>query len=123
MTDSEFVAAWLEETDEQLRLLTDVIRHWTNSPADPSHATEALRLIHAMEGAAGILRMENLLSATRHLGSEAERIRKNSSPALLNPYVEFLQTCNDRLRRGESLASATELVEQMQRTGQTDESA
>ena len=116
MIDPEFVSDWLEETDAQLQSLTQVVQQWTQSPGDASFATESLRLIHAMEGAAGALRFDNLLAATRCLGSEAERVRDN--PTLdptrqLAPLIDILQNCNDLLRNGETLPPTNQLIEKM----------
>ena len=118
--DPELLAAWLDETDEQLNELTAALAAWTNDRENASRPAEALRLIHAMEGAAGLLAFEQLLAANRFVGSEVERVQRMASSgatpspvADLQPLVEILRDCNARLRRGESLESATVLVEKL----------
>ena len=116
MMDAELLAAWLEESDEQLELLTQVVARWATETSNRAHATEALRLIHAMEGSAGVLGFDHLLAVTRFLGSESQRVRADpeaNPPIQLGGLIGFVQECNDRLRRGEALAPGDSLVEEM----------
>ena len=117
--DSEFVLLYLDDTDEQLDQLDVILAAWDEDRRKDVHATHMLRLIHAMEGAAGALGFENVRAATKYFDREVVRSREDTNLAItpLSRYVEILRDCNRRLRRGETLGSSKDLVEQLKSAG------
>ena len=117
--DSEFLKIYLDETEEQLDQLVVILAAWDEDRSNEAHATGAVRLIHAMEGAAGALGFENVRAATQYFDREVVRSREDTDRATtpLLRYVEFLRDCNRRLRSGETIGSSKDLVEQMKSAG------
>jgi chemotaxis protein histidine kinase CheA len=112
--DPDFLQMYLQETDEQLTALTDRLLSWHAAPGDPIQVAEFFRLLHAIEGAAGGLGLESVLTLSRHIDRQAQRVRdSHRSPLSLQPSIDFLKTCNNRLRSGESLPNGKSLIEEL----------
>ncbi len=114
----DYLTMYLEDTDEQLDALQETLSAWGDSPIDQHHR-ESMRLLHAMEGAAGAMKFEGVRALTRHLDRSLERARHAIQPAQqvdvgsLQRGVQFLRDCNQRLRNGETLENPATLLEQL----------
>ncbi len=116
--DAEHFEIYLEDTDEQIDALCAALTSWQQDPSGEAWRKESLRLLHAMEGAAGAMEFENIRGLTQHLNRQFDRACMRGEP--IDPAdmrrillgVGFLRDCNDRLRAGEPLDSSAELLEQ-----------
>jgi chemotaxis protein histidine kinase CheA len=117
--DAEHFEMYLEDTNQQIDAFYETLTSWEQDPAGEAWRRESLRLLHAMEGAAGAMAFENVRALTLDLNrqfdrvcSRDERIDPSDMRRLLRG-IEFLRDCNDRLRAGESLDNSAELLEQL----------
>jgi chemotaxis protein histidine kinase CheA len=117
--DAENFQIYVEETDQHTRALCETLSSWQQDPAGEAWRKESLRLLHAMEGAAGAMELESIRQLTQALNLQFDRVclrGEQLDPAAMERLlqgVEFLRDCNERLRRGESLVGAAELLEQL----------
>jgi chemotaxis protein histidine kinase CheA len=118
-SEAEYFELYLEDTDEQIDALAAALRSWQQDPSNESHRTESLRLLSAMEGAAGAMEFENVRALNQHLNQMARKTftNRDDSLAIITRVMrgaEFLRICNERLRAGEALNGSAELLEQLQ---------
>ncbi len=117
-SDDEHFKIYLEDTDQQVHALCAALASWQQDPSGEAWRRESLRLLHAMEGAAGAMEFENVRGLTQHLSRQFDRACMRGEP--IDPAdmkrillgVEFLRDCNDRLRAGESLDNSADLLRQ-----------
>jgi chemotaxis protein histidine kinase CheA len=117
--EAEYFEIYLEDTDEQLDALYQALTSWQQAPSGEPYRKESLRLLHAMEGAAGAMGFEHVRALTQYLNRQfdracpmSERIDSSAMLRLLQG-VEFLRACNNRLQAREPLGSSAELLEQL----------
>ncbi len=117
--EAENFQIYLEETDQHTRALSKTLASWREDPHGQAWRKESLRLLHAMEGAAGAMELEQIRGLTQYLNAQLDRaclrgqqLDPSDMEALLRG-VAFLRDCNDRLRRGESLEGSAALLEQL----------
>ena len=126
---AEFLGIYIDETGEQCDQLVQALLTVESNPRDKARLAESFRLIHTIKGAAALLGLDKITALAHHLESHFERLRSGS--ALLDGAmievalrcVDYLRDCNQRLRNGEPLDSATELLEAVKRVGQASPSA
>jgi len=126
---AEFLGIYIDETGEQCDQLVQALLTLESNPRDKARLAESFRLIHTIKGAAALLGLDKITALAHHLESHFERLR--SGTALLDSAmievalrcVDYLRDCNQRLRNGEPLDSATELLEAVKRVGQSSPSA
>ena len=117
--DAEHFEMYLEDTDQQIDALCERLKFWQQDPAGEAWRRESLRLLHAMEGAAGAMEFENVRGLTQYLNRQFDRVCSRSEyidPGAMERLlrgVDFLRVCNERLRAGESLDNSAELLEQL----------
>ncbi len=118
--DTEYFEIYLEDTDEHVESLHQTVATWRERMPEPADREQALRLLHAMEGAAGAMRLENVRALTKTLHTHLERVLRQGGSDDLEPLLRllrgivFLGVCNQRLRAGEPLADAASLVAELQ---------
>ncbi len=118
---SEYLQTFLDETEEQLDDLVETMLALETDSTSAEDLNEAFRLIHSIKGSAGMMGFDNITLLTHHLETRFERFRsgrdKLDEPSmnLALRCIDFLRQCNGRLRDGEPLGSATELLEDLKR--------
>ena len=118
---SEYLQTFLDETEEQLDDLVETMLALETDSTSAEELNEAFRLIHSIKGSAGMMGFDNITLLTHHLETRFERFRsgrdKLDEPSmnLALRCIDFLRQCNGRLRDGEPLGSATELLEDLKR--------
>ncbi len=115
----EYLQMFLDESEEQLEDLVETMLLLERDPDSADDLNEAFRLIHSIKGSAGMMGFENITILTHHLESRFERLRSGLDkldPATMNLVlrcVDFLRECTGRLRSGQELGSAAELLEEL----------
>lgn len=116
---AEYLRLYLDETGEQLDALVDTLLRLEADPADGAGLNEAFRLIHSIKGSSALLGLDRITTLTHHLESHFERLRSGrrvldaSVMSVVLKCIDFLKGCNERLRRGEPLDGAGDLLEQV----------
>ncbi len=116
---SEYLQMFLDETEEQLDDLVETLLSLERNPDDRAELNEAFRLIHSIKGAAGMMGFDNITVLTHQLENRFERFRSGVQPLdrptinLVLRCIDFLRDCTRRLRHGEHLATANELLEEL----------
>ncbi|MHC4991177.1 MAG: Hpt domain-containing protein, partial [Planctomycetota bacterium] len=124
---SEYLQVFMDETDEQLEGLTETLLVLEREPDDTEHLNEAFRLIHSIKGSAGMMGLDSITALTHHLESRFERFRsgveKLDQPTmnLVLRCIDFLRECVRRLRAGDQLGSAAELLQELSDRPDTEE--
>ena len=117
--EAEHFEMYLEDTEQQIDALCEALKFWQQDPAGEAWRRESLRLLHAMEGAAGAMEFESVRGLTQCLNRQFNRVGSPNEP--IDPLamdrllrgVHFLRVCNERLRAGKSLDTAAELMDQL----------
>lgn len=118
---AEYLPTFLDETEEQLDDLVETLLTLESDPDNHDALNEAFRLIHSIKGSAGIMGFENITVLTHHLENRFEQFRSGSAHLdestmnLVLRCIDFLRTCNERLRTGQPLSSASELLAELKR--------
>lgn len=102
----EEIELYLEESREQLAALL------TLADDVPLNLVETRRLLHAMEGAAGVMQFEGLRLLIPRWYRDVER---TGDADQLRKVVAALHQCNDRIEAGESPGSVEDLAESYSR--------
>lgn len=126
---SGYVQLFIDETEEQLEDLVETILTLEQNPESAEELNEAFRLVHSIKGSAGMLGLDSITALTHHLENHFEWFRSGVR-ALDQPManlalrcVDFLRGCTQRLRQGQSLGSATELIEELREREELESSA
>ena len=126
---AEFLSVYIDETGEQCDQLVQLLLCLESEPRDARRIAEAFRLIHSIKGSAAMLGLDRITGLAHHLESHFERLRSGSL-LLDGPTIEaalrcidYFRHCNDRLRQGEKLEPADELLEAVKKLGQTTQPA
>jgi two-component system chemotaxis sensor kinase CheA len=116
---ADYLRLYLDETGEQLDGLVQTLLVLETNPSDSKQLDEAFRLLHSIKGSSALLGLDRITSLTHHLESHFVRLRSGKrtlDTATMNVVlrcIDFLRDCNERLRRGELLGNAGELLEQV----------
>ena len=116
---SEYLQMFLDETEEQLEDLVETLLILERQPDSKDELNESFRLIHSIKGSAGIMGFDNITVLTHHLENRFERFRSGlerlDQPMmnLVLRCIDFLKECTNRLRSGQNLGSAGELLEEL----------
>jgi two-component system chemotaxis sensor kinase CheA len=116
---SQYLQMYLDETAEQLDALVESLLVLEVSPTDAEQLNEAFRLIHSIKGSSAMMGLEGITVLTHHLENHFERLRSglreldDAAMGLILRCIDFLRECNRRLRAGEALASAPELLDEL----------
>lgn len=115
----DYLRLYLDETDEQLDGLVETFLQLETDPANAQGLNEAFRLIHSIKGSSALLGLDRITTLTHHLETHFERLRSGRQQldtATINVVlrcIDFLRECNGRLRNGEALHSAGDLLDQV----------
>ncbi len=115
----DYLRLYLDETDEQLDGLVETFLQLEHDPANAQGLNEAFRLIHSIKGSSALLGLDRITSLTHHLETHFERLRSGrqqldtSTINVVLRCIDFLRECNGRLRAGEALHSAGDLLDQV----------
>jgi two-component system chemotaxis sensor kinase CheA len=126
---SEYLPAFLDETEEQLDDLVESMLALERDPTDTNDLNEAFRLIHSIKGSAGMMGYGNITAVTHHLENRFERFRSGiarlDEPTmnLVLRCIDYLRECNNNLRAGERLGSPAELLDALARLEEQAEAA
>ena len=99
MSDSEFEQLYFDDVDEHIETLMQI------ATKDEIDVLEVRRIMHAMEGAAGLMNHDSLRVAIFEI---CKRIERACSPSQLSKACEVFRECNDQLRKGEALTQTSE---------------
>ncbi|MEI8213959.1 MAG: chemotaxis protein CheA [Planctomycetota bacterium] len=119
---AEYLQMFVDETTEQLDDLVEVLLVLETTPDSPSHLNESFRLIHSIKGAAAMMGLDSITLLTHHLENHFEHLRsglKSLNRPMMNlilKCVDFLRGATEKLRDGQPLVSAPELIEQLSRS-------
>jgi len=114
-----YLQMYLDETAEQLDALVEVLLSLEENPQHTGQLNEAFRLIHSIKGSSAMMGLDSITVLTHHLENHFERLRSGlqilDRPMmdLVLRCIDFLRECNSRLRSGQALASAPELLEEL----------
>jgi two-component system chemotaxis sensor kinase CheA len=113
---AEYLQMYLDETGEQLEGLVQKLLALEETPTDAVHLNEAFRLVHTLKGSAALMGFDSITEVTHQLENHLERIRSGLQTldrALIDlslRCVDFLRDSNRRLREGQPLSRAPELL-------------
>ncbi|HWB12064.1 MAG TPA: chemotaxis protein CheW [Pirellulales bacterium] len=113
---AQYLQMYLDETSEQLDALVESLLLLESNPTDAGQLNESFRLIHSIKGSSAMMGLDGITALTHHLENHFERLRSGlreldqASMALILRAIDFLRGCNVRLRVGEALGSAPELL-------------
>lgn len=116
---AQYLQMYLDETSEQLDALVESLLLLETNPTDAAQLNESFRLIHSIKGSSAMMGLGGVTVLTHHLENHFERLRSGlreldqASMALILRSIDFLRECNRRLRAGEVLASAPDLLEEL----------
>ena len=120
---AEYLQMFLDETGEQLDGLVETLLVLEKSPADSAQLNEAFRLIHSIKGSAAMMGFDSITVLAHQLENHFERLRSGIQSLdrqmmdLILRCIDFLRESNRRLRAGEPLAGAPELLEELSAIG------
>ncbi|MFN0050932.1 MAG: chemotaxis protein CheW [Planctomycetales bacterium] len=116
---AQYLQLFLDETSEQLDALVESLLVLENHPTDTGQLNEAFRLIHSIKGSSGMMGLDGITVLTHHLENHFERLRSGlveldqTAMGLILRCIDFLRECNRRLRTGEALGSAPDLLDEL----------
>ena len=116
-----YLQLFLDETTEQLDALVESLLILEQEPENRAQLNEAFRLIHSIKGSAAMMGLESITVLTHRLENHFERLRSGletlhpETMSLILKCIDFLRHCNDRLRKGQPLGNASELLEELGR--------
>lgn len=114
-----YLQMFLDETSEQLDALVETLLRLEENSSNPGELNEAFRLIHSIKGSAAMMGFDSITVLTHQLENHFVRMRSGlqsldqSMMNLVLRCVDFLKDCNQRLRNGQILSSAPELLEEL----------
>ncbi len=115
----QYLQMYLDETTEQMDALVESLLVLEAQPTHAEQLNESFRLIHSIKGSSALMGLDGITVLTHHLENHFERLRSGlqtldrQSMGVILRCVDFLRECNDRLRAGETLKSAPELLEEL----------
>jgi len=121
----DYLRLYLDETGEQLDGLVETLLALESDPSDAPLLDEAFRLLHSIKGSSALLGLDRITALTHHLESHFVQLRSGRRPldgetmAVVLRCIDFLRASNERLRRGEPLESAGDLLGEVQRLAQS----
>ena len=113
---SEYLQIFVDETEEQLDDLVETMLVLEDDPQDEVSLAAAFRLLHSMKGAAGMMGFDQITVLTHHLETRFERLRSGRiqldriTMNLTLRCIDFLKTCNERLRDSQTLVAPDDLL-------------
>jgi len=116
---AQYLQMYLDETAEQLDALVESLLQLENDPRDAEQLNESFRMIHSIKGSSAMMGLDSVTILTHQLENHFERLRSGlkeldqPSMGLILRCIDFLRSCNDRLRAGQPLGSAPELLEEL----------
>lgn len=116
---AQYLQMYLDETAEQLDALVESLLVLEARPTDAEQLNESFRLIHSIKGSSALMGLDGITVLTHHLENHFERLRSGlqmldrQSMGLILRCIDFLRECNERLRAGQTLRSAPELLEEL----------
>jgi two-component system chemotaxis sensor kinase CheA len=120
---ADYLQMYLDETGEQLEALVEKLLALERDPTDAVHLNEAFRLVHTIKGSSALMGYDSVTEVTHLLENHFERIRSGLQTLdrglmdLSLRCVDFLRECNRRLREGQPLGSAPELLDALRAVG------
>lgn len=126
---ASYMQLYLDETSEQLDSLVETLLVLEQEPTSGDHLNEAFRLIHSVKGSSAMMGFESITALTHHLENHFERLRSGirtldvETMGLILRCIDFLRSCHERLRAGQPLVGAPELLERLGRLSTLPEHA
>jgi two-component system chemotaxis sensor kinase CheA len=121
----DYLRLYLDETGEQLDGLVETLLSLESDPSNAPLLDEAFRLLHSIKGSSALLGLDRITALTHHLESHFVQLRSGRRPldaetmAVVLRCIDFLRASNEKLRRGEPLESAGDLLGEVQRLAQS----
>lgn len=124
---SDYLPIYLDETEEQLDDLVETMLALEEDPNDEASLQTAFRLLHSMKGASGMMGLDQITVLTHHLETRFERLRSGSlqldrvTMNLTLRCIDFLKKCNGQVRRGETISTPEQLLEELHQLEEASE--
>ena len=116
---AQYLQMYLDETSEQMDALVESLLELESRPTDAEQLNESFRLIHSIKGSSAMMGLSGVTVLAHHLENHFERLRSGlqqldqTSLGLILRCIDFLRECNRRLRVGQALGSAPELLDEL----------
>ena len=104
---SEYLQAYLDETDEELETLVQSLLTLEDEPHDENALNEAFRMLHSLKGSSGMMGYEGIAELAHHLENRFDQFRSGQSELdraamdLMLDCVDFFRDFARKLRAGE----------------------
>ena len=117
--DPEIIIEYVDESNEQLSQMSMVLEQLQSNLSDESKWTEVFRLLHAIEGASGMLGLATVGGLIGQLDRTLKRYRDRSqrddedihADCLLN--IDLIRECHQLLRAGQPIPAQEELFSRL----------
>lgn len=104
---SEYLQAYLDETDEELETLVQALLTLEDDPRAESALNEAFRMMHSLKGSSGMMGFEGIADLAHHLENRFDQVRSGntelnrSTMDVMLECVDFFRAFAENLRAGE----------------------
>ncbi|MFN5853871.1 MAG: chemotaxis protein CheA [Pirellulaceae bacterium] len=116
---AQYLQMFVDETAEQLDAVVEVLLQLEEDPTNPDQLNETFRLIHSIKGSSAMMGLDSITVLTHHLENHFERLRSGLAMLdqemmdLILRCIDFLRESVSKLRAGQPLAPAPELLEEL----------
>jgi two-component system chemotaxis sensor kinase CheA len=116
---AQYLQMFVDETAEQLDAVVEVLLQLEEDPTNPDQLNETFRLIHSIKGSSAMMGLDSITVLTHHLENHFERLRSGLATLdqemmdLILRCIDFLRESVAKLRAGQPLAPAPELLEEL----------
>ncbi|MFN9551815.1 MAG: Hpt domain-containing protein, partial [Pirellulaceae bacterium] len=116
---AQYLQLFVDETAEQLDAVVEVLLQLEEDPTNPDQLNETFRLIHSIKGSSAMMGLDSITVLTHHLENHFERLRSGLAMLdqemmdLILRCIDFLRESVSKLRAGQPLAPAPELLEEL----------
>jgi two-component system chemotaxis sensor kinase CheA len=116
---AQYLQMFVDETAEQLDAVVEVLLQLEEDPTNPDQLNETFRLIHSIKGSSAMMGLDSITVLTHHLENHFERLRSGLATLdqemmdLILRCIDFLRESVSKLRAGQPLAPAPELLEEL----------
>ncbi len=105
---SEYLQAYLDETEEELETLVQALLTLEDSPRDMDALNEAFRMMHSLKGSSGLMGYEGIAELAHELENRFDQFREGAASIdravmdVMLDCLDFLRAFTAQLRAGES---------------------
>lgn len=104
---SEYLQAYLDETEEELEILVQSLLTLENDPHDSDALNESFRMMHSLKGSSGLMGFEGIAELAHELENRFDRFRAGSADInrdtmnVMLDCLDFFRVFVTQLRAGE----------------------